>query len=128
MDKSSAAWYGRTEYGKFANRRYNLTQVAIPFGAGWKQHIRNGINICFEIRAYKTFTDYLDDCSNTYIAKDEFLDNTIAAALSNRTGEAGTRIDYKDTDPRGNPKTKDWFYLAGFTITYSFLPKLCKGF
>lgn len=116
--------------GRFKSRKYHLTQVGIPFGAGWKQHIKKGVNICFEIRAYKTFTDYLDDVSTTYVSRDDLLlaRGEISADLSNRTGEVGTLIPYTETDARGNSKTKDWFYMAGITITYSFLPKICKGF
>jgi len=116
--------------GRFRDRKYKLTQIAIPFGAGWKQHIKRGWNISFEIRGYKTFTDYLDDVSTTYVPRDELLlaKGEISANMSNRTGEVGERIEYKELDLRGNPDKKDWFYFTGFTLTYSFLPKLCKGF
>lgn len=116
--------------GRFKDRKYKLTQVGIPFGAGWKQHIKKGFNVCFEIRAYKIFTDYIDDVSTTYVPRDELIlaRGEISANLSNRTGEIGDIQPYKEIDPRGNPDKKDWFYFTGVTLTYSFLPKICKGF
>jgi len=114
----------------YKDRAYSLSQIVIPFGLGWKQSIGRYINLGFEITAVKTFTDYLDDVSTTYVATADLIKahGQIAANLSNRTGEVGERIEYTDKNMRGNPKNKDWYYFAGFTITYSILGNMCMGY
>ncbi len=52
---------------EYPNRKpYALTQISIPLGLGIKYAINSHINLGFEIGFRKTFTDYLDDVSNTY--------------------------------------------------------------
>ncbi|MCH2042554.1 MAG: DUF6089 family protein [Saprospiraceae bacterium] len=46
---------------------YNKTQVSIPMGAGVKFAINSHLNLGIEIGFRKTFTDYIDDVSNTYM-------------------------------------------------------------
>lgn len=45
---------------------YKLTQFSIPMGGGVKFAINSNLNIGLEIGFRKTFTDYIDDVSNTY--------------------------------------------------------------
>ncbi|RYZ15740.1 MAG: hypothetical protein EOP49_52630, partial [Sphingobacteriales bacterium] len=46
---------------------YNLTQFAIPFGAGIKYRVSDKVILSYEIGLRKLFTDYLDDVSSTYV-------------------------------------------------------------
>jgi hypothetical protein len=114
----------------YKDRKYSLSQIVIPFGFGWKQSITRNINLGIEFSARKTFTDYLDDCSTTYVASADLIKShgQISANLSNRTGEVGEPIEYTDKDIRGNPDNKDWYYFVGLTITYSLLGNLCLGY
>ena len=116
----------------YNDRIYSLSQIVVPFGIGWKQSISRNINLGLEISFHKTFTDYLDDISTTYVAQADLVKShgDISANLSNRTGEVGegTKIDYTDKNPRGNPDNKDWYYFAGLTITYSILGNTCLRF
>ena len=48
---------------------YNLTQFAIPFGAGVKLSLSENINVGFEVGLRKLFTDYLDDVSQLMLMK-----------------------------------------------------------
>jgi hypothetical protein len=114
----------------YKDRAYSLSQIVIPFGIGWKQSLGRYINLGLEITAHKTFTDYLDDCSTTYVATADLIKShgQISANLSNRTGEVGERIEYTDKNIRGNPDNKDWYYFAGLTITYSILGNMCLGY
>jgi hypothetical protein len=114
----------------YKDRAYSLSQIVIPFGIGWKQSLGRYINLGLEITANKTFTDYLDDCSTTYVATADLIKShgQISANLSNRTGEVGERIEYTDKNIRGNPDNKDWYYFAGLTITYSILGNMCLGY
>ncbi len=113
---------------EYFDRRYKLTQIVIPFGFGWKYSMGKNINIGCEISARKTFTDYLDDVSTNYVDLKDLLyrNGLIAVKLSNRTAEVGDElIEKTEDDPRGSPDAKDWYYFAGFTFTYSLLPRGC---
>jgi hypothetical protein len=48
-------------------KNYSLTQQAIIMGAGFKYYIKENLYIGLEILHRKTFTDYIDDVSTTYI-------------------------------------------------------------
>jgi hypothetical protein len=45
---------------------YNMTQLSIPLGLGFKFAVNSHLNIGFEVGFRKTFTDYLDDVALTY--------------------------------------------------------------
>lgn len=116
---------------QYKDRYYSLTQFVIPFGFGWKFSLGKYLNMGFELGARKTFTDYLDDVSNTYVDLGDLerRNGSMAKVLSNRTGEVNDNlIEYDDTKLRGNPDTKDWYYFTGFTLTYSFLPIGCMKY
>jgi hypothetical protein len=114
----------------YNSRNYSLSQIVIPFGIGWKQSVSRNLNLGLEISFHKTFTDYLDDISTTYVDQADLVKShgQIAADLSNRTGEVGLPIVYTNKNPRGNPDNKDWYYFAGLTITYSILGNTCLKF
>ena len=99
---------------------YELTQIAVPFGFGFKYALSEDINIGFEIGARKLFTDYLDDVSLTY--PDRALFNSvegaeIAALLSDRN-----LVDQGNNGGlgRGDTKATDWYFITSFTISYNF--------
>jgi hypothetical protein len=119
---------GSTKYND--REKYNLTQISIPFGVGWKIALSRFWNFGIEIGARTTFTDYLDDVSTTYVEKDVLVASfgDMSYNMSNRTGEVGTHMEYTGQDNRGDPTKKDWYYFAGFTLTYSILPNRCYKF
>lgn len=99
---------------------YRLTQFAVPFGAGVKLRITENAVLGYEFGLRKTFTDYLDDLSTTYVD---------AAALTLERGPKAVEMSYrggelKNGDPtypadgtvRGGPKYKDWYYFTGITL------------
>ncbi len=106
--------------------KYNLTQIAIPFGAGLKFAINERLNLGMEVGFRRTFTDYIDDVSGTYVSFEELLrgNGELAAILSNRSGElqepSDTPIDVETGSFRGNPDNDDWYAIAGITISYNF--------
>jgi hypothetical protein len=113
-------------------KKYSLTEVAIPFGAGFKHNFAGNWNIGAELGWRKTFTDYIDDVSMTYIP-DYILraqNGEYAANLSDRSGEltGDNSFSKTDKDPRGNPTNKDWFFFGGVTLTYTILPNVCYRF
>ncbi|MBX2921042.1 MAG: hypothetical protein KF746_02530 [Chitinophagaceae bacterium] len=107
----------------FPDRKvYALNQLSIPFGGGIKFAVNQNISIGWEFRFNKTFTDYLDDVSTTYIdrAALQAAKGNKAVELAYRGGEVNHANTYPAAGtPRGNPKTKDWYYFSGITVSYS---------
>ncbi len=105
--------------------RYRLTQISIPLGAGIRYQITERINLGFDVGIRKTFTDYLDDVSGSYVNYNDLLDGNgvLAAALGNRQGELGEGnepVIVETGAQRGNDAKKDWYYTAGVTLSYQF--------
>ena len=103
-------------------KKYSLYQFSIPFGLGAKVNLGSGLTLALDLGLRKTFTDYLDDVSTTYVDQNTLIleNGELAYKLSNRSGqEPGTQFkEYPDGYPRGNPKYKDWYMMAGFSLTY----------
>ncbi len=97
--------------------KYSLIQFAIPIGGGVKIAVNESFNIVLEYGARKTFTDYLDDVSTTFVGNGsqypvEMInqENSIEMSDPNST-------HFKD-DQRGNPDKKDWYSFAGITLSF----------
>ncbi|MDI1233582.1 MAG: DUF6089 family protein [bacterium] len=104
-------------------RRYSLTQISIPLGIGSKWQLDDHWAIGVEFGVRKTFTDYLDDVSSIYV-DDQIVGGAsgpMAVALKDRSAELPNEIKFDNNDPRGNPKTKDWYLITGITLTYRIL-------
>ncbi|MEO8414090.1 MAG: DUF6089 family protein [Ginsengibacter sp.] len=102
---------------------YNLTQIAIPFGAGVKLSLSDNINVGIEVGYRKLFTDYLDDVSSTYVDESLLLANRgpEAVELAYRGDELknGSTTPYPpDGSIRGGAKRKDWYYFTGITASF----------
>lgn len=99
---------------------YKLTQLAIPMGLGIKVRISDNAVLAYEVTLRKTFTDYLDDVSKTYV--DQFAlaqqRGLKAVAMAYRADEVkGGNTTYpEDGTMRGGSKYKDWYYFTGFTL------------
>ncbi len=70
---------------------YHLTQLCIPFGMGVKWRLGKYFSASVEYGFRKTWTDYLDDVSTTYVGTTTLhsgnSDGTLAALLADRSGE-----------------------------------------
>lgn len=99
-------------------RRYSLTQISIPFGAGYKRQFGEVWAWGVELGLRKTFTDYLDDISTIYVDDQIVGGNNgyLAAAMKDRSREIGQE-PFANNDLRGNSSTKDWYFFFGFTLT-----------
>lgn len=103
---------------------YNLTQFAIPFGAGIKFRVSENIVLAYEVGFRKTFTDYLDDVSNRYVDQ---------AILQNAKGSDAVEMAYRGNElkggapyppggtKRGSPQYKDWYYYTGIRVSIAIL-------
>jgi Outer membrane protein beta-barrel domain len=100
---------------------YQQTQFAIPFGGGVRMRVADNITIGYEIGLRKTFTDYLDDLSTTYIDPAILLQERgpKAVEMAFRGGELkNSNAQYPAAGSiRGGAKFKDWYYFQGITIT-----------
>jgi len=105
-------------------KRYKLTQMNIPFGAGVKYILGEKMNLGLELLYRKTFTDYIDDVSTNYIDGNHFYSNLpspdadIAYRISDKTiGLVTPGVGrYSQGTQRGNPNNNDAYF--------SFLLKL----
>jgi hypothetical protein len=101
-------------------KNYGLTQFAVPFGGGIKLQISDNLQLAAEVGIRKTFTDYLDDVSESYV---DFA--TLLAAKGPKAVELAYRGDELAGAPgypeegaqRGSPKTKDWYYFSGLRLS-----------
>lgn len=101
-------------------KKYQLGQLAIPFGGGLKFAFNENIRLAFEIGMRKTNTDYLDDVSTTYIDQIVLLANRgqQAVNMAFRGNELNTGLSYPaDGTQRGSAKSKDWYYFSGITLS-----------
>ena len=104
-------------------KNYNLITGAFPFGLGIKFHAVGRLGVSLEWGLRKTFTDYLDDVSTTYVDPDLLFatNGDLSAILADRSlvnpGAVNTGRQ------RGNPSTKDWYSFAGLTLTYKLVPR-----
>ena len=100
--------------------RYNLTQISIPFGVGFKFNIWRNFGGAVEWGMRRTFTDYLDDVSTNYVNAVVLQEENgpLAAIMADRslepTGPEGTNSEMQ----RGESNRNDWYTFAGVMITY----------
>jgi hypothetical protein len=96
---------------------YNLTQLVIPFGVGFKINLGEKAAVSIEYGFRKTFTDYLDDVGEGTYLDPQLLaeeNGSIAARLSDRSlSDAPLRGN------RGNSATNDWYSMFGIMVTFS---------
>ena len=105
--------------------KYALTNFAIPFGLGIKINFAKRISIGIEWGMRFTFTDYLDDVSTVYYdnALLAELRSPLAAALADRS-----EVKHAAKSGRGNPRTKDWYSFAGFSMSFKLGNRnVCKA-
>jgi hypothetical protein len=111
-------------FPEYPNRKeYSLTQLNIPMGIGVKYFFNENVNISFEILHRKTFTDYIDDVSTTFVDPSLFYKylpaSTAAMAdqMSNKSPLRGVpNSSYNPGDKRGDPKQNDAYFTAGFKL------------
>jgi hypothetical protein len=118
---------GTTAYP--SRQTYSLTQVAIPFGIGVKYSLTDLLCLGAEWSFRKTFTDYLDDVSTTYVdpVQLEAEKGEVAAALSNRSLGTPGEPPIEPGKARGNSATRDWYSFAGITLTMKIVTKKDHG-
>lgn len=108
---------GMAEYPD--RKEYKLMSWEIPIGAGFKYYVKENFFVGLEIMHRKSFTDYVDDVSTTYIDNSLFANYLTPqqAAMANQlyfrqgfTPTGGASRVPPDGEQRGNPKQNDSFF------------------
>lgn len=107
----------------FPDRKpYQLTQVAIPLGAGVRMKLNEKFSVGAEISYRITFTDYIDDVSGTYVDQTALLTQRgpLAVQMAFRTPEVPghTTDPYPANNAIRGGEAKDYYYFMGFSISY----------
>ena len=101
--------------------RYTLNQLAIPFGMGFKALIGDDIVLSFEYGLRKTWTDYLDDVSTTYVGRDVLYNGSdqgrLAATLADRSNEVQPGYVNAPGIKRGDDSLNDWYAFFNLSIS-----------
>ncbi len=104
-------------------KKYSTIQLCIPLGIGFKYTIDRQWGLGLEFGIRKTFTDYIDDVSTTYIDLSQYQSGEqydvgqFLANPSDRSDAEAGRI----TSPgqqRGDPRYKDSYMFAIFSLNY----------
>ena len=103
-------------YSDPEREKYSLIQFAIPMGGGVKIAINESFNIILEYGARKTFTDYLDDVSTTFIGGNG--DSYPAEMSNNAIAMSDPLGTHKKDQLRGDSDKKDWYSFVGFTLSF----------
>jgi opacity protein-like surface antigen len=102
---------------------YPNTAIVIPYGAGIKYNFSSSWNIMVSAGYRYVRSDYIDDVSGAYPNRVGM--STIAAALSDRSGErTGTYIGVPGTQ-RGDFRGHDTYLFVGFTLSFTILTANC---
>lgn len=113
--------------GFYKNRKdYKLTQLALPFGGGMQWALSANKRLAFEIGIRKTFTDYLDDVSTTYIDPVLLAQKRggTAVTMAYRGAELPNAAPYPaEGSIRGNPNNKDYYVFTGLSFRLSLQSK-----
>ena len=126
-----ATWYdlqplategqGTTAYPE--RMKYQLMEVCMPFGIGYRWRLSPSVHLTVEYGWRKTWTDYLDDVSTTYVGA-EVLNGPdgggqIAAILADRSGEVVPGYVNAPGIKRGDDSLPDWYSFFNVSLSFS---------
>ena len=98
---------------------YTVDNICIPFGAGFKWNVGR-LDFQVEWGLRRTYTDYLDDVSGTYVDRDQLaFENGPLAATFADPSVLGQLPEYTNEGrARGDADTRDWYQYTGLSVTY----------
>ncbi|MDQ2752353.1 MAG: DUF6089 family protein [Bacteroidota bacterium] len=112
---------GFTEYPDSKN--YSLYQFYIPFNLGFKYRLDDQLSLSFTATFRKTFTDYLDDVSKTYIDPtlfSKYLSPNDAALAKQLYYRGLSSTPPKPGSPRAYSNSNDSYTSLYITLNYNF--------
>lgn len=116
---------------QYNDRRYKPYSICIPVGAGIKYWIKPGMNFSAGLLNRFTFTDYIDDVSNTYIGAGRFSSDpmhpTPAGYLQDPSiPENGQRLG-RAGKQRGDNATKDQYLMLNLSLSIQLKTYKCPA-
>jgi hypothetical protein len=104
--------------GMLATRNnYTLTSFIIPVNLGFRFKLNEEFSIDVEFCYRKSFTDYMDDISTTYVDPSIFNGNQVAEYFANpMAGTPGT----EPGSQRGDPTDPDGYMFMMFNLSWKF--------
>ena len=110
-------------FAETGRKEYSLFQLNIPMGVGIRYYVSETFNISLEVIHRKTFTDYLDDVSTTYIDPSLLYQHLPAsqAAVAERMADKRNNGLSSTTggDKRGTSTNNDGYYSLGFKLSFT---------
>lgn len=108
------------------SKPYQLTQLNILMGAGFKYYVKETMYIGIEVLHRKLFTDYVDDVSQNFYVDPISFDRNLspAAAQTARrlyyrgTYNFPTSRPYQEFAERGDPKENDAFFSGAVRLGF----------
>lgn len=105
---------------------YSLAQFSIPFGGGVRYRVSRSLDASLEIGWRKTFTDYLDDVSGTFV--DPAKLTTDNAKYFGGGVTRSTTGDFAGFTTPGQARRgkdgNDWYIVTGVSLNYILAPKI----
>ena len=94
-------------------RPYALIQLSMPFGVGVKWRISKTFSLTAEYGFRKTWTDYLDDVSTTYVGHELLAEevSALSAQMADRSGEPNA-----EGIKRGDDSLDDWYSYFNLSV------------
>ncbi|MFL5787260.1 MAG: DUF6089 family protein [Flavisolibacter sp.] len=101
---------------------YKLTQFCLPIGFGATCTLGEDMRLGIEAGYRKTFTDYLDDVSRSYVDETSLSNarGSEAVTLAYRGNEVGSGPYPKAGTLRGNDRSKDGYYYIAITFSIRY--------
>lgn len=104
--------------------KYPLWNIAVPVSFGLKWWIANRFSFNAEVGYRITFTDYLDDVSNTFV--DDFILGDEAAELADRSDEVVIVPIGLENKQRGFAQNKDHYFFGQVGLSWTFRQVTCN--
>lgn len=102
---------------------YRLLQMSMPFGVGIKARLNKTFSLNIDYSFRKTWTDYLDDVSTTYVGADVLQSNSddpeMAIRMADRSGEAVEGYVNAAGIKRGDDSLNDWYACMHISVGIS---------
>ena len=101
---------------------YTLKQLSMPFGVGVKYHPSKSLTLSAEYGFRKTWTDYIDDVSTTYVDNHEleYYSGAVSAAMADRSSEVEPGYVNAAGIKRGDDSLDDWFAYFNVSVSVNF--------
>lgn len=100
---------------------YSLMQANMPFGLGFKFKPNALLAFSVEYGFRKTWTDYIDDVSTTYVGSeilDHYHPDEPASGLADRSGEVEDLYVNAPGIKRGDDSLDDWYAYLNVSVSF----------